>query len=143
MKDKKLLPSIRNSFNDIVDSWFEDVFEPVIPKSILRDNYPKIDIKESEKEYTVFAEIPGVDKKDIKVDVRDNLVTLSFEKKQEKDEKNENWRVVERSYGKFTRSFTLPEPVKADEAKASYKDGVLKIVLPKEKETKSHQIKID
>jgi HSP20 family protein len=100
-------------------------------------------MKETDKEIIINAEIPGVDKKDINIDLNENILTISFERKQEKDEKDEGWRIIERSYGKFSRTITLPCIVKSNEAKATYKDGVLKIVLPKEKDSKSNKIKID
>ncbi len=139
---KDLFPIIRP--NDMIDEWLEDIFEPEFSVGPWKEVYPKIDMKETEKEFIINAEIAGVDKKDIKLEVNDNLLTISFEKKQEKDEKNKSgWRIVERSYGKFSRTISLPQPVKSDAAKASYKDGVLKIVLPKQKETKINEIKID
>jgi HSP20 family protein len=100
-------------------------------------------MKETDKEIVINAEIPGVDKKDINLDINENLLTISFEKKQEKDEKDEGWKIVERRYGKFSRTITLPSNIKSSEAKASYKDGVLKIVLPKEKSSKSSKITIE
>lgn len=138
---KELFPIIRPAE---IDRWFEDIFEPDYGLRTVADKYPKIDLKETEKELIVNAEIPGVDKKDIKVDVNENILTISFEKKQEKDEKDKNgWRIMERSYGRFSRTLTLPQAVKSEGAKASYKDGVLKITLPKQKETKTNTIKID
>lgn len=138
---KELFPIIRPAE---IDRWFEDIFEPEFGLTKITGKDPRIDLKETEKEIIVNAEIPGVDKKDIKVDAYENQLTISFEKKQEKDEKDKNgWRIIERSYGSFSRTITLPQPVKSEGAKASYKDGVLKIVLPKQKETKTNSIKID
>jgi HSP20 family protein len=92
----------------------------------------KLDVKEDDKAYIVHAEIPGVKKEDIKVDVDDNAVTLSAEVKQEKEEKkDEKTLYSERTYGLVTRSFTLPAEVDPNAAKAEYKDGVLNLVLPK------------
>jgi HSP20 family protein len=137
---KELFPTIRA--NEIDN--FEDIFEPDFGLFNKMDKYPKIDLKETDKEIIINAEIPGVDKKDIKVDASENLLTISFEKKQEKDEKGKNgWHITERRYGSFSRTITLPQTVKSDGAKASYKDGVLKIILPKQKETRKNEIKID
>lgn len=139
MKTKNLLPTIRAE-NDIT-SFFDNIWEPVFKTE---DRIPKIDIEETEKEIIVSAEMPGVDKKDIKVDLNDDRITISFEKKENKDEKKgKTYRLIEQSYGKFTRSFTLPAPVKSENAKAEYKNGILKLTLLKQKETKIHQIKID
>ncbi len=138
---KDLFPTIKRYD---IEKWFDDIFDTELDVPLFKEKYPKIDLKETDKEIIINAEIPGVDKKDIKVDVNDNLLTISFEKKQEKDEKDKGgWRIIERSYGSFSRTITLPASVKNDGAKASYKDGVLKIVLPKEKESKTTQIKID
>ncbi len=92
----------------------------------------KIDVTEDDKAYSIKADIPGVKKEDIQVDVNDELVSLRAEVKQEKEEKKGE-KVVhsERSYGVVTRTFTLPSAVDAQAAKAEYKDGVLNLVLPK------------
>ena len=92
----------------------------------------KIDVKEDDKSFTVHADIPGVKKEDIKVDVEGDQVTLSAEAKQEKDEqKDEKIIHSERSYGMVSRSFQLPVEVDAQGARAEYKDGVLNLTLPK------------
>jgi HSP20 family protein len=92
----------------------------------------KVDVKEDEKAYTVRADIPGVKKEDIQVDVEGNMISLRAETKQEKEEKKgEKVIYSERSYGMASRSFTLPAEVDAKGAKAEYKDGVLSLTLPK------------
>jgi HSP20 family protein len=103
---------------------------------------PVVDISETDDEYIVRAEIPGVSKDDIKVTIRDNMLTISGEKKQEKETKNENFHRVERVYGSFTRTFTLPGAVKVDKVEAKFKDGVLTIKLPKVEEAKSKEIEV-
>jgi len=137
---KDLFPTIRKT---MIDKWFDDIFDRDIMEFSSFEQYPKIDMKETDKEIIINAEIPGVDKKDINVDLNQNLLTISFERKQEKDEKDEGWRIVERSYGKFVRTIALPCDVYGDKTKASYKDGVLKIILPKKEDSKSSRIKID
>ncbi|MEF3280430.1 MAG: Hsp20/alpha crystallin family protein [Elusimicrobiota bacterium] len=137
---KEILPLIRTN---LIDRWFDDILEDMRYPSLLEKN-PKIDMKETDKEIIINAEIAGVDKKDIKLDLNDNLLTISYEKKQEKDEKDKGgWRIIERSYGSFSRTITLPQSVKNESAKATYKDGVLKITLQKQKETKTNQINIE
>lgn len=92
----------------------------------------KLDVKEAEKEYTVLGEIPGVKKEDITVDVQGDTVSIRAEVKQEKEEKKGERTVhSERSYGMVARSFTLPVEVDDQAVKAEYKDGVLKLTLPK------------
>jgi HSP20 family protein len=103
---------------------------------------PSVDVSETKDNVIVNAEIPGMSKEDVKVTVQDNILTLSGEKKQEKEEKNGSYHRIERSYGSFRRSFTLPTFVQADKVKAAYKDGILKITLPKTEEVKSKEIPI-
>ena len=92
----------------------------------------KVDVKEDEKSYTVRADVPGVKKEDIQVDIDGNVVSLRAESKQEKEEKKgEKTIYSERSYGMVSRSFSLPDEVDARAAKAEYKDGVLNLTLPK------------
>ena len=92
----------------------------------------KLDVKEDDKAYTVRAEIPGVKKEDIQVDINGNQVSLRAEVKQEKEEKKGEKTVYsERSYGMVSRSFQLPDEVDAKETKADYKDGMLTLTLPK------------
>ncbi len=103
---------------------------------------PNVDVSETEKNYEVKAEIPGLKKEDIKVTVEDNVLKLSGEKKHEEETKEKNYHRVERSYGKFERTFQLPKEVKKEEIKASYKDGVLDVVIPKAEEVKPKQIAV-
>jgi len=103
---------------------------------------PAVDIAEHDNEYLVNVELPGVNKDDVKITLESNILTIRGEKKQEKDEKNDNYHRVERSYGSFQRSFTLPVMVKSDKIDASYRDGILSIVLPKAEEAKPKQIEV-
>lgn len=103
----------------------------------------KLDVKEDDKSYTVRAEIPGVQKDDIQVEVQGDEVTLRAETKQEKEEKKgEKTIYSERSYGMASRSFSLPTEVDAQGAKAEYKDGVLNLVLPKKANGSSKRIAV-
>jgi HSP20 family protein len=104
---------------------------------------PSVDISENDDNIVVNAEIPGMNKEDINVSVRDDTLTIKGEKKREREEEEENYHVVERSYGRFQRSFTLPDNVKSDDIKANYKDGVLNITIPKTEEAKSKELKVD
>jgi HSP20 family protein len=90
----------------------------------------------------VKAEVPGLDPKDIDISLSDGLLTIKGEKKQEREEKEEDYHLVERSYGTFTRSIRLPKEVQRDKINASYKNGVLKVVLPKSEEAKKKEVKI-
>src|ERR1017187_6958889 len=92
---------------------------------------------------TLKIEVPGIDEKDIDVRIENNTLTVHGERKFEKEEKEENYRRVERQYGSFTRSFTLPNTVEPDSVTANYDKGVLKIKLAKKAEAKPKQIKVN
>jgi len=98
---------------------------------------PKVDIAETDKEFTIKAELPEVRKEDIKISVENGELSISGERKQEKEEKGKKFHRVERFYGSFMRSFTLPGNVDASGIKAEYKDGMLKLSLPKTAKAKS------
>ena len=103
----------------------------------------KVDVKEDDKGYTIKADIPGVKKEDIEVDVEDDEITLRAETKKEKEEKKDEKVVYsERSYGVVSRSFTLPTEVDAKGANAEYKDGVLTLTLPKKANGSAKRIAI-
>ena len=103
---------------------------------------PAVDVYEDEHNVTLKIEVPGIDEKDIDVRIENNTLTVHGERKFEKEEKEENYRRVERQYGSFTRSFTLPNTVDAEHVQAHYDKGILKIQLAKKAEAKPKQIKI-
>ena len=103
---------------------------------------PAVDVYEDEHQISLKLEVPGVDEKDFDICVENNTLTVTGERKFEKEEKEENFRRIERQYGSFTRTFTLPTTVDAEQVKASYDKGILKISLPKKAEAKPKQIKI-
>ncbi len=109
---------------------------------IVADWAPTVDITEDDKEYLIKAEIPEVDKKDVKVTVQDGVLTLTGERKQEKEEKGKKFHRIERSYGSFVRSFTLPDDVSEDKLKAEFKDGMLLVHLPKAEKPKPKAIEV-
>src|ERR1700729_3373101 len=104
---------------------------------------PPVDVYEDEHSVTLKIEVPGIDEKDIDVRLENNTLTVHGERKFEKEEKEENYRRVERNYGSFTRTFTLPTTVDAENVSADYDKGVLKIALPKKAEAKPKQIKVN
>src|SRR6516165_9688682 len=104
---------------------------------------PAVDVYEDEHNVSLKIEIPGIDEKDIDVRVENNTLTVHGERKFEKEEKEENFRRVERQYGSFTRSFSLPNTVDSENIEANYDKGVLKIRLAKKAEAKPKQIKIN
>ena len=103
---------------------------------------PLVDISEDEKEYVIKAELPEIKKEDIKVSVHDNVMTISGERKYEKEEKGKKYHRVERAYGSFTRSFTLPEDADASKVSAECKDGILRVRLPKSEKAKAKSVEI-
>ena len=106
------------------------------------DWIPTVDISEIEGEYLIKAELPEVKKEDVKVSVEDGVLTIQGERRQEKDEKGRKFHRVERSYGSFVRSFTLPESVDEGAVKAEYKDGILNLHLPKSEKVKPKAIDV-
>jgi HSP20 family protein len=125
------------------------LFDDFLGRPLMRTEWsegvwnPSVDVSETKDNVLIKAEMPGLIKDDVKISVQDNMLTLSGEKKQEKEEKETNYHRIESSYGAFSRSFTLPTSVKSDKIKATYKDGVLSITLPKIEEVKAKEIPIN
>ena len=117
------------SLRDAMDRLFEE--SVVTPKKGISTAMPKIDIKEKKDSVVVKAELPGVAEDDVEVEVIDNVMTITGEKKDEKEEEKEGYYYKESHTGTFSRSFTLPSEVKADKADADMKNGVLTITIPK------------
>lgn len=103
---------------------------------------PRVDISETDKEFSIKAEIPDVNKEDVKVSVDDGVLTITGEKKQEKEEKGKKFHRVERYYGSFSRSFTLPENIDEKKIAASFKDGMLNLSIPKTQKSKPKGIEV-
>lgn len=103
---------------------------------------PAIDIFETEGEIVVKAEVPGMDRKDISLHIENNVLTLKGDRRFEKEAKEENYHRIERSYGGFSRAFSIPVIVDEEKIRADYKDGVLTIALPKKEQAKPKQIRI-
>jgi len=136
-------PVFRGGMSSFMDRFMQDYFRPSEGEDFAGSTFaPAVDIKETPKEYLVTAEVPGIDKKDIHIEIADNLLTLKGERKFEKEQKEESYHRVERSYGSFTRSFSLPTKVKADAIEASFKDGVLTVKIPKAEEMVPRKIEI-
>ena len=103
---------------------------------------PHMDVRESDKELVLEAELPGINEKDISLDLQNGVLTIRGEKKHEHDEERENYRVMERRYGSFHRSLRLPDTVDEDKVEASFDNGVLKVRIPKRPEAVGKQRKI-
>jgi HSP20 family protein len=102
----------------------------------------KADISETDSEYEISVELPGIEEKDIELDVSEGMLTLLAEKREEREEKKKNYHLTERSYGRVRRSFRVPEGVEVGKIKAEFSKGVLQVTLPKTKEAKAKQRKI-
>jgi HSP20 family protein len=103
---------------------------------------PTMDVAETDKEIEITAELPGLEEKDVQINLSDNVLTIRGEKKAEKEEKDKNYRLVERSYGSFERSLELPDGVNADAIKATIDKGVLKVTVPKPAPTQAKKIEV-
>jgi len=124
---------------------FQESYSPEGPEDALTTTSfaPPVDIYDDEHSIMLKLEAPGIDEKDIDVRLENNTLTVHGERKIEKEEKEENFRRVERQYGSFTRSFTLPSSVDTGQVSADYEKGVLKIKLAKKTEAKPKQIKVN
>jgi HSP20 family protein len=143
MEDKTMLPTIRRSFSPFLSNFFDDEFFPVMPTR--QGTVPAVNIREDEKNFTLELAVPGIDKKDLKIDISEDVLTVSSETKNESEESNDGYKRKEFSFTSFCRSFYIPENVNRDKIGASYKDGILSVELPKQEEEKNkitRQVKI-
>jgi len=137
------LPTLRDTMGSFMGRFMQDCCRPQENGDFSGATFtPAVDIKESPKEYVVTAEVPGIAKGDIHIELADNLLTLKGERKFEREQKEESYHRVERSYGSFTRSFSLPAKVKSDAIEAVFKDGVLTVRIPKAEEMVPRKIEI-
>jgi len=127
------------------DRLFREAFSPAAAEGELstRTWAPPVDIFENGDNLVLKAEVPGINPDDVEIRVEDNTLYLKGERKFEKEVKEQNYHRVERSYGAFTRTFSLPNSVDADKVTANYKDGVLTLTMPKKEEAKPKTIKIN
>jgi HSP20 family protein len=129
---------VRREMDRLFDSFLDRGFfglpsvQRMVPPVIAA---PDIDIRENDKEIVLEAELPGLDENDVSIVLRDGVLSLKGEKKSKRDEKNETYHLVERSYGTFERSFRLPETIDEDQIKATFDKGILHIVVPKRPES--------
>src|SRR6185437_237665 len=137
-------PGLQDRLNRM-NRLFRESFSPESPEEALTTTSfaPPVDIYEDEHTISLKMEVPGIDEKDIDVRIEGNTLAVHGERKLEKDEKEENYRRIERQYGSFTRSFTLPTTVDPEGVSANYEKGVLKVKLAKKAEAKPKQIKVN
>ncbi|MBX6370221.1 MAG: Hsp20/alpha crystallin family protein [Rhodospirillales bacterium] len=124
-----------------MDRLFSD-FSRRFGEPFAEESFPKLDICETDSEIKVTAELPGIDEKDIDVTLRDDVLTIKGEKKAEREEKEENYHLVERSYGSFSRSVRLPSGLDANKVKATMDKGVLTVTMPKPPTAQPKKIEI-
>jgi HSP20 family protein len=132
-----MLPTIsRRNFRPFyVPNIFNDDFFPVVSERT--SSMPAVNIREDEKSYVLDLAIPGMDKKDLKIDINEDVLTISSETKSETEESKDGYKRKEFSYSSFCRSFYIPENVEREKIEANYKDGILSVALPKQKEEKN------
>ena len=133
---------------DVSDRLNQMFYRPTLAQAngketmVVADWAPSVDVSETEGGYQIKAEIPDVKKEDVKVTLEDGVLTIQGERKQEKEEKGKRYHRVERSYGRFVRSFTLPDVIDEEKVKAEFKDGILNLALPKSEKAKPKAIEV-
>jgi HSP20 family protein len=132
------------SLQERMNRLFNDSLSPITNQESLAAGsfVPPVDVYEDEQTIRLKMEVPGIEEKDIDIRLENNLLTIRGERKLEKETKEENYHRIERSYGSFTRSFSLPNTVNSEEVKAAYSKGVLTINLAKRAEARPKQIKV-
>jgi len=135
------------SLQERINKMFDDTIRTLYPtdgEELEKGTWaPAVDIYETNDSFVVSADLPGLNKDEIQIDLKDNTLTLKGEKKFEEKVSKDNYIRVERAYGSFVRSFTLPQNVDPEKIKAKYKEGVLKVTIPKKEEAKPKQIKVE
>jgi len=141
----------RDPFSELrnIQEDFGRIFNSTLPRffsgeeGLLNGSWaPRVDIYENEDSITLEADLPGMKPGDFNLSIENYRLTLSGERKFEKEKKGDNWRRVERGYGGFTRAFSLPSTVNVDAVSAEFRDGVLRVTLPKREEVKARQIQV-
>ena len=125
-----------------IDGIFDSFFSPSRNENDSASWAPRVDLSETEDAYLVHVDVPGMHKEDLNIDVHEGRLTISGERNAEQQDDGHKYVRVERSYGRFYRSFTLPQTVKEDEIEATYENGVLSVRVPKAEETKPRRIEV-
>jgi HSP20 family protein len=128
------LRDMHHMIDDVIRSSFSDLTMPT---------YPYADVSETGENYTVTAEVPGLKKEDIQLRVQENILSLRINKQAQKDEETRTYRHVERFYGTFERHFPFASSIDPNRVKATYKDGLLEIVLPKAESARARNVDIE
>ena len=139
--------ALRSEMDRLFDSFmgglptFPSMFRPTVARGFALT--PSMDIKETDKEISIEAELPGLDEKDVSLTIQNGVLTIEGAKKLEHDEEKENYHAMERRYGSLRRSLRIPDTVNEDKVEARFDKGVLKVILPKRPEAVSEQRKIE
>jgi len=136
---EEILP-LRNKVDRIFNKFFDVAEEPMLTTAKWA---PVADILETKDAFIVRAELPGVDEKDVNIEIENNILTLKGERKFEVKTDEKDFRRIERNYGKFMRTFTLPPNVHNDRITAAYANGVIEVIVPKKEEAKPKKITLD
>ncbi len=147
-KQNKIMSIIRYNANDFVPATFSNLIDKFFNESLAKSGgssfVPKVDVIENDTQYEIHVAVPGVNKDDFKIDLHDNYLTISGDRKVTEDKKEKNFRSIETQYGSFSRSFSLPENVAADKINAKYNNGILELTIPKdEKKQLKQTIKVN
>ena len=139
---------IRYNANDFVPTSFSTLVDKFFNESMVRSGgssfVPKVDIIENEKAFEIHFAVPGLNKEDFNIELKENYLTVSGERKLSNEKKDKNFHSIETSYGSFSRSFSLPENVDGSKVQAKYNNGILELTIPKdEKKALKQTIKVD
>jgi HSP20 family protein len=148
LKPNKIMSIIRYNANDFVPATFSSLIDKYFNESLVKSGgssfVPKVDVIENDNQYEIHVAVPGVNKDDLKIDLHDNYLTISGERKISEEKKEKNFRSIETQYGSFTRSFSLPENVAVEKIDAKYNNGILELTIPKdEKKQLKKSIKVN
>jgi HSP20 family protein len=133
----------RGRMDRLFNQMLNTPWTPVLTEDVANRGFlPAVDIRETPEQLMIVAELPGLDKKDVNITLENQVLTLAGERNFEKETKDETCHRIERSYGSFTRSFTLPNNLRVDKIEAKFDKGVLSIVIPKSEETKPRKVTI-
>jgi HSP20 family protein len=133
--------SLQRSINQVFDNFLFEGFGRS-PFSLLTSFSPRLDVSETDKEFHITAELPGMDEKDVEISLSDNFLTLKGEKKDENQQKRKDYYRMERSYGMFERTIPIPEGIDSNKVEASFKKGLLTVTLPKTAEYQKERKRI-
>jgi HSP20 family protein len=137
---------LRDRFNRLFEQSFNDFLSPLATVTgeggVDRPWMPPVDIRETQDELIFVAELPGFTKDEVQITLENDVLTISGERKLEKNVANESWHRMERAYGSFARAFTLPSNVATDKVNATFRDGLLQVMVPKQEQAKPRKISI-